>query len=333
MVYDLVADVARVAQWSPECVKARWLGATSGAAPGARFRATNRSGVVRWSNTCRVVSAEPGQEFAFIAPDPLGRPTTKWTYRLEPVNDGTAVTESFEMLRDLPTYVRVVERVVLGMKDRRALLEENLRTSLGRIKETLERGERRVVEDSTPPRSELPHPGDCLECGFEAASVSKANADEVVRNLGSRYQMALGNGGPAEPADARLRQRPAPGTWSALEYAAHMRDVVALWGLALHRILTEDSPQLPSVDPGLPDRVAAEADYAGQEPATVGRELSANAERMAKKVATIRAEQWNLTAWFGEVVISPLWIVQKVAHEGHHHLLDIERSLASSQPD
>ena len=75
-----------------------------------------------------------------------------------------------------------------------------------------------------------------------------------------------------------------------------------------------------------PDQVA-EADYNGQDPATVERELSANAERMARKVAKVSAEQWLRTARFGESEISPLWIVRKVAHEGHHHLLDIEKSL------
>lgn len=68
VVYNFISDIARVAEWSPEWVSARWLGGVSRAVSGARFRATNRSGTIRWSNTCRVVSAKPRREFAFVAP-------------------------------------------------------------------------------------------------------------------------------------------------------------------------------------------------------------------------------------------------------------------------
>ena len=112
-----------------------------------------------------------------------------------------------------------------------------------------------------------------------------------------------------------------------------MRDVVALWGWALHRTLSDDNPELPAADSELPNRVAAEAGYNGQDPATVERELSANGERMARKVGAVSAERWLRTARFGEVEINPLWIVRKVAHEGHHHLLDIEKSLRASRSD
>ena len=176
-------------------------------------------------------------------------------------------------------------------------------------------------------------PADCLECGFEVSAVSAGNAEQTIRSLGPRYQAALRSGSSNDPSDARLRARPEPDTWSALEYAAHMRDVVALWGWALHRTLSDDTPELPAADPGLPNRVAAEADYNRQDPATVERELSANAERMARKVGTVSAEQWLRTARFGEVEINPLWIVRKVAHEGHHHLLDIEKSLGADRSD
>jgi uncharacterized protein YndB with AHSA1/START domain len=334
VVYDLVSDISRIAEWSPECVGARWLDGHSNAVLEARFRATNRNGIVRWSNSCRVISAEPGRQFAFVAPDPLGRPTTKWTYRLEPAGTGTSLTESFEMLRDLPIYVRVVERFVLGMKDRPALLEANLRTSLRAIKMLVERDQGGASKDLTEagPHNEPVGLEDCSECGFKASAVSQNNAEETIRSLGHRYEkaLALRSGCPAEPPDPWLRTQPEPGTWSVLEYTAHMRDVVALWGWGLHRTLKDEIPELPSDDPGLPDRVATETDYNGQDPATVVHELSANAERMADKVATITSEQWLHRAHFGEAEITPLWIVQKVAHEGHHHLLDIEKGLRAT---
>lgn len=172
--------------------------------------------------------------------------------------------------------------------------------------------------------------GNCAECGFEAAVIVPESAAETVRGLGGSYRNKL-----IHPAidDSILRHRQEPTTWSALEYAAHVRDVIALWGWALHRTLTEDQPQLPRPDPGLPDRAAAETSYNDQDPVTVVAELAANAERMAKKVATIASDQWQRSAIFGELYVTSLDIVRKVAHEGHHHLLDIEQCLAKHSMD
>ena len=171
---------------------------------------------------------------------------------------------------------------------------------------------------------------ECAECGFDESVVSEANAEEAIRSLGPRYYAALIAPGSDEDADALVRKRPDPETWSVLEYAAHMRDVIALWGFALHRTLTEDQPNLPAADPGFPDRAATEGSYNTQDPTTVARELSANADRMANKVATIGAGQWRRTASFGETEVTPIWIVRKVAHEGHHHLMDIQHSSGPS---
>jgi uncharacterized protein YndB with AHSA1/START domain len=37
-VYPLIADPIRMAQWSPECVRCRWVGRAGDARVGARFR-------------------------------------------------------------------------------------------------------------------------------------------------------------------------------------------------------------------------------------------------------------------------------------------------------
>ena len=100
-----------------------------------------------------------------------------------------------------------------------------------------------------------------------------------------------------------------------------------MWGWGLHQALTVEHAQLPAVDTDLPDRVAAETDYNRQDPAAVTQELSGNAERMASKDGAISADQWRRKAVFGDVEVTPLWIVRKVAHEGEHHLWDIEMVL------
>jgi len=65
-VYDLVADVTRMGEWSPECYRCEWIGRTARAEPGARFKGYNRSGLIRWSNVSEIVTADRGRELAWI---------------------------------------------------------------------------------------------------------------------------------------------------------------------------------------------------------------------------------------------------------------------------
>ena len=97
VIYDLVADVTRMCEWSPECVACEWVDGATGPVVGARFRGRNRHGLARWSNRPRVVAAERGRVFGFVATDPIGRDMTRWTYRFDPTPTDTEVTETFEM--------------------------------------------------------------------------------------------------------------------------------------------------------------------------------------------------------------------------------------------
>ena len=140
-LYDLVTDVARMGEWSPETTRCRWLDGAAGPAVGARFKGTNRRAVFRWSTKPRVVTAERGHEFAFVVGLILsGRDMTKWTYAFENASDnGTDVTESFEMLDDVPWYI-TFSQLLMGITDRKANLEAGMRRTLERIKAIAEGG-------------------------------------------------------------------------------------------------------------------------------------------------------------------------------------------------
>ena len=136
-VYGVVSDVTRMGEWSPETTSADWVGGATGPAVGAKFKGRNRNGLARWSTTPRVVAAEPGREFAFTT-SWLGKDMTLWTYRMEPEGAGSRVTESFEMLIDVPWYFTASERWLMGVKDRKADLEANMAKTLERLKGVVE---------------------------------------------------------------------------------------------------------------------------------------------------------------------------------------------------
>ena len=120
-------------EWSPETIRCEWIDGATGPAVGARFKGTNRRGFAKWTTKPVVVAADPDHEFGFdVGPD------TRWTYRCEPDGDGTRLSESFEMLRDLQWYYGFAERWIMRVKDRRADLERGMTETIGRIKTAVE---------------------------------------------------------------------------------------------------------------------------------------------------------------------------------------------------
>ena len=59
LVWDLVADITRVGRWSPECIRAAWLGEPGQPRPGARFTGHNRlPDGFEYEVTCVVTQAD-----------------------------------------------------------------------------------------------------------------------------------------------------------------------------------------------------------------------------------------------------------------------------------
>ena len=133
--YEIVADVTQMGRLSPECTGGRWIGRTKEPVVGARFVGFNRRGWVRWATMNRVVTAEPGREFAFET----GGSATRWRYRFEPDGDATIVTETREAVKDRPLPARVFSKFLLGGVDEHDdEMREGMRATLARLKEIAE---------------------------------------------------------------------------------------------------------------------------------------------------------------------------------------------------
>src|SRR3954452_3373513 len=131
VVYDLVADVTRMGEWSPECVRCEWLGEPG--VVGSTFKGHNRRGPARWSTVARVLVADRPRTFTF-ATLYKDDPSTQWSYRFE--GDGpTTVTESFEAIRG-PRLIGFLERTLL--RNRQAQLETGMAQTLDAIKRRAE---------------------------------------------------------------------------------------------------------------------------------------------------------------------------------------------------
>jgi hypothetical protein len=95
-IYDLVADIPRMGEWSPV--------ATGGRYDEDRcwFTGTNAIGDYTWETRCRVDRAERGTAFVFVNHGQTGNhEMVRWGFLFDATPEGTRVTESWEVL---PTY-------------------------------------------------------------------------------------------------------------------------------------------------------------------------------------------------------------------------------------
>jgi hypothetical protein len=127
-LYHRVTDVTRTPAWSPETRRCDWLDGATSAHVGARFLGHNRVGTLRWSRLCEVVTAEPGREFAFrTVPRREREDSTVWSFRFDPVPDGTRVSHGYEIVRGLSRRdQRIAATLLARHRDRRPDLARSL---------------------------------------------------------------------------------------------------------------------------------------------------------------------------------------------------------------
>ncbi|HUK69337.1 MAG TPA: SRPBCC family protein [Streptosporangiaceae bacterium] len=156
LVWDLLADVGRVGEWSPECDRASWLGLGGAPRAGARFSGHNRLGAWEWTVTCVVTEAERPRVFAWVVlygeegagHDPgewTERASSFWRYDLDPgAAGGTVVRESFTHGpggSGLRTAVaRAPDKADLIVSRRREQLRSNMLETLAGMKAAAESG-------------------------------------------------------------------------------------------------------------------------------------------------------------------------------------------------
>jgi len=131
VVWNLVSDVTRMPEWSPECIRAEWADGERSAKVGAEFHGYNRLGALEWDMRCVITECDPGRRLSFSVP-PDSPHATLWCFEFTPSGTGTRLTESF----DAP--IINVEGSVANYPERGEMLVEGARTTLQNIKLTAE---------------------------------------------------------------------------------------------------------------------------------------------------------------------------------------------------
>lgn len=128
-LYDIVSDLPRMGELSPENTGGMWLEGATEAAVGAKFRGTNSNEDQNkhWATTAIIEEAERGRTLSFrvvVGPIKIAR----WTYRFEPAEGGTEVTLAWHDQRNWLT--KKFGTVTSGISDRAERNRENMETTL-----------------------------------------------------------------------------------------------------------------------------------------------------------------------------------------------------------
>jgi hypothetical protein len=135
-LYDMVADVTRMGEWSPVCKECWWEDATGGPRVGAWFVGRNELPERTWKTRSEVVAADRGREFAFV----VGGSYVRWGYTFTPVDGGTEITETWDFLPDGETLFaeRFGDNATAVVDERAEQARTGIAATLAAIKRTAE---------------------------------------------------------------------------------------------------------------------------------------------------------------------------------------------------
>lgn len=129
-VWEMVSDLRRMGEWSPENVGGEWMGGATGPEPGAKFRGSNENGKKKWKSVVTVGDADPGRTFSFRV-TAFGLKIADWGYDFEPTPTGCRVTETWTDLR--PGWFKPLARVATGVAERQSHTRAGVELTLERL--------------------------------------------------------------------------------------------------------------------------------------------------------------------------------------------------------
>lgn len=154
----------------------------------------------------------------------------------------------------------------------------------------------------------------CEECGLAAGEIEPVDVARHAFVAAEEWVQIL-RSSPASEA------RPEPDVWSPLEYGAHVRDVIHIFGDRLQKMLDEDDPTFENWDQ---DQTAIDEHYDEQDPEQVADELEAMTQVFIARVEALTPEQFSRTGRRSdgsEFTVGSL--LQYFLHDVVHHLWDV----------
>lgn len=133
VVWGLVGDLTRMAEWSPQVDSTRLSGTT---AEGTRFTNRNVHGELAWITHGEVVRLEPERHLAFR----IEENWAVWSFALEPAGDGGTVLHQRRTTPEgiSPLSLELTEGYLGGLAAFTEVLRAGMRATLAGIKASAE---------------------------------------------------------------------------------------------------------------------------------------------------------------------------------------------------
>jgi len=164
----------------------------------------------------------------------------------------------------------------------------------------------------------------CDECTFTHADWAMSALPDKIRSVAASIERELLTAIATPNGNDALRAHPLDDSWSALEYACHVRDVLEVQRERLLRALAEDEPVF---EPMGRDERAVRDRYNEQDPPSVAAALAINADALASDLESLDEAGWQRAGVYSWPTVeqrSMVWVAQHTVHELVHHRRDIE---------
>jgi DinB superfamily len=164
----------------------------------------------------------------------------------------------------------------------------------------------------------------CPQCGFNPASLPPETLGDVAVELAGKWRDFLVNAD-----DGYLRAIPEPGVNSPLQYAAHVRDILMVYGDRMVLAVEADNPTVPIFNP--PQEVW-EA-YNRLDAGELATDIEVRAGHLDEIVDGMDPSAWsriviNDRGQYGVYTFTVAGLARNAVHEAHHHLLDAKGTLS-----
>jgi hypothetical protein len=168
----------------------------------------------------------------------------------------------------------------------------------------------------------------CDECGFHGGTLDVSAAVARIRALPDRWSEVMSQD------EERVRARPEPDTWCAVEYAQHVISAIVgiEWAARVFAAgRTPDWDELPEDSlPGVFEHDTHNCDRF--DIAATLASLGAVATSMAAFAESLTPDEQAMVALYSkDQVINTTAVIRHALHDAEHHLLDIRRGIARQQ--
>jgi hypothetical protein len=165
----------------------------------------------------------------------------------------------------------------------------------------------------------------CPQCGDCPSSVAPPSLGDLAVERAAAWRDFL-----EQADDTYLRTNPEADVFifSPIQYGAHVRDILRVYGDRMALGIEQDSPTVPIFNP--PQEVFES--YNRLDAGDLAADIEAQASRLAKLVDDMEPGAWsrivvNDRGQYGVYTFTLAGLACNAVHEAHHHLLDAKGTL------